>query len=355
MNGAIDTLSQQWQFHFANGFWLIAPVIIFSGYLMLKLFTGSRFRWRLLDYSSTSSQHYFHSQYELIKHLVESKITKTTGSSKWLNQFLVWSCVSLFFVSLAQPEWVKKQLQKPEKYRDIVFVVDASVSMIQRDYILQGQRIDRMTLLKGMLSRFIDQLKGDNVSIIVYADSVYTLVPLTRDHELAKTMLSRIKVGVAGRTSALGNALTQAVHEANKSSNRQRALVLLTDGTRLTGKINYQVAMELARQSGLHIYTVAIGARSEAAAEKKASGLIYDPADIQKLKAIAKHTAGKFYWAGDTNALSSAIQDIQQAERSQDKPQMLYIKKPLYQWPLLLGLLVFSGLQYFSLRQKARI
>jgi len=355
MAESLDYIAQQWQFHFANAFWLWVPLILLGAYLCLKTLLGDRLRWRILDLASTGSQHFYHSQYALIKRLIDSRITRTMNYSGWLTVLLSWLCVVLLFVSLAQPEWIKKQLEKPEKYRDIVFVVDTSISMIQRDYILDGKRIDRMTLLKGMLSRFIDQLKGDNVSIVVYADSVFTLVPLTRDHELAKTMLSRIKVGVAGRTSAMGNALTQAVHEAGQSTNKKRVLVLLTDGTRLTGKINHHVATELARQSGLHIYTVAIGARSETASEKKNSGLIYDPADTQTLKMIAEQTKGKFYWAGDTDALSSAIHDIQKAEQSQDKPQMLYIKKSLYHWPLLFALLIFSGLQFMSMRRKARI
>jgi len=351
----LNTLQQQWEFHFAVWQWLLAPVVVLFLYLLLRGLFNIRLHWQHLDFSSTSNQHYYHSRFSTIKQLVESRIIKNMSYAKWLNTVLAWFCISLFFVSMAQPEWIRKQLREPEKYRDIVFVVDASVSMIQRDYLLEGERIDRMTLLKGLLSRFIDQVKGDNVSIVVYADSVYTLVPLTRDHDLAKTMLSRIKVGIAGRTSSLGNALTQAVHEASQSSNRQRVLILLTDATRLTGNISSRVAMELARQAGLHIYTIAIGARSEAASEKKASGLIYDPADTEKLKKIAGHTGGKFYWAGDTNALTHAIRDIEQAERSQDKPQTLYVRQPLYQWPLLMALLLLCSLQVLAMRKKAQI
>jgi Ca-activated chloride channel family protein len=153
----------------------------------------------------------------------------------------------------------------------------------------------------------------------------------------------------------MGNALAQAVYEAQQSSNRQRVLVLFTDATRLTGKINADVATEMARQAGLPVYTVAIGARTYEASEKRLSGLIYDPADIQKMKAIAQHTGGKFYWAGDTRTLGNAIKDIEQAERRQEKPRMLYLRQPLYQWPLLLAVVVFSLLQFVNLRQQAQI
>ena len=306
--------------------------------------------FRLID-----NQQYLHPQYELIKKLVNVKNSGTIRYFRWLRFILIWLVISLSFMAMAQPEWIRKHLQESSKYRDIVFVVDTSISMMQRDYLLNEKRIDRMTLLKGILSRFIDRLKGDNISIVVYADSVYTLVPLTRDHHLARTMLSRVSVGIAGRSSALGDALAQAVHEAEQSINRNRVLVLLTDATRLTGGINSNVAMELARQAGLHVYTVAIGARTSEASEKKISGLIYDPADIERLKKIATHTGGHFYWAGDTRALSNAIRDIELAERSQDKPGIKYIRQPLYQWPLLAAIILFTVLQIPVLRQKDEI
>ncbi|HEC29189.1 MAG TPA: VWA domain-containing protein [Gammaproteobacteria bacterium] len=354
--GAQVTVAQyDWQFHFASWQWLWVPAVLLLLYIITCNLAGGKITWRMPGFRFVINQQYLHPRYQLIKKLVDTKIAGAMGYFRWMRFVLIWLVIGLCFIAMAQPEWVRKHRQEPSKYRDIVFVVDTSISMIQRDYLLNGKRVDRMTLLKGVLSRFIDQLQGDNVSIVVYADSVYTLVPLTRDHNLARTMLSRVNIGMAGRSAALGNALAQAVHEAVQSKNSNRVLVLLTDATRLTGDINPDVAMELARQAGLHVYTVAIGARTVEASEKNISGLIYDPADTERLKKIAEYTGGKFYWAGDTRSLSKAIGDIELAERSQDKPKIKYIRQPLYQWPLLAAILLFSVLQLLVLRQRAAI
>ena len=343
---------QAWQFQFVQWLWLLVPVFLLVALLFLRYVASVSLQWQLPAGLSSVSQSFRHPRFELITALYGKSHLRQAGLIKWFRMIVAWLMICLLFIALAQPEWVRKELQEPSKFRDIVFVVDTSVSMIQRDYLVKGQRVDRMTLLKGVLTRFIDELKQDNVSIIVYADEAYTLVPLTQDHELAKTMLSRVQIGLAGRTSALGEALAQAVHEAEQSRNKERVLVLLTDATRLTGKIKSDVAMELARQAGLHVYTVAIGARTYEASEKKQSGLIYDPADIDRLKTIARHTGGKFYWAGNTDSLSNAIKDIEKAERSKEAPVVLYIRQSLYQWPLLLAIIMLTMLQLSNLSRR---
>jgi len=348
-------VQQDWQFQFVQWHWLMVPACLLITLIFFKYIAGVSLQWKLPAGLSSVSQSFRHPRFELISALYGQSHLRQAGLMKWFRALLSWFMIALLFVALAQPEWVRKELQEPSKFRDIVFVVDTSVSMIQRDYLVKGQRVDRMTLLKGVLTRFIDQLKQDNVSVIVFADEAYTLVPLTRDHQLARTMLSRVQVGIAGRTSALGEALAQAVHEAEQSRNKERVLVLLTDATRLTGKIKADVAMELARQAGLHVYTVAIGARTYEASEKKPSGLIYDPADIDRLKLIAQHTGGKFYWAGSTDSLSNAIKDIEKSERSKEAPIVLYVRQSLYQWPLLLAIIMLTLLQVSSLFRRSAV
>lgn len=354
MADAMNMQGQDWQFQFAHWPWLLLPLLLLLLYTLHRLLRRNM-SWHFPDALLGISQRYYHPRHALLKKLSLNKARHESILLSALRPLMVWLFISLCCVALARPEWVRQQMQEPEQYRDIVFVVDTSISMMQRDYLLQGQRVDRMTLLKGILSRFIDQLHGDNVSIVVYAEAVYTLVPLTADHNLVKTMLARIHTGLAGRTSAMGDALAQAVHEAQQSVNKQRVLVLFTDATRLTGAINADVATEMARQAGLRVYTVAIGARTYEASEKEVAGLIYAPADIHKMEAIAQHTGGKFYWAGDTRTLGNAIKDIERAERQQQKPRMLYLRQPLYQWPLLLALITFSLLQMINLRRQAQL
>ena len=85
------------------------------------------------------------------------------------------------------------------------------------------------------------------ISVIVFGDSAYTLLPLTDDQALTRRMLARIRTTMAGRFNALGEAITLAVKEADKNPQRRRILVLFTDADSSTDNLSPTAAAELAR------------------------------------------------------------------------------------------------------------
>ena len=268
---------------------------------------------------------------------------------KSFDTIVVWLVLSCLVLALAAPVKTGSKIPDPPEQRDITFIVDASVSMLLRDYILDGQRIDRMSFLKSFLDRFVQQLEGDRISVIVFGDSAYTMLPLNEDLALTRRMLSRIKTTMAGRFNALGEAITLAVKESDSKSERRRILVLFTDADESTDSISPVAAAELAREAELALYTVAIGASSYDAAEDELAGLIYHPANINLLKQLAKMTGAKSYQAGDRKALDEAIADINQREKYKKEVLPRYFSIPLYPIPLILGLLILSLYQFVRL------
>jgi Ca-activated chloride channel family protein len=257
---------------------------------------------------------------------------------------LIITCLT---ISLAQPVRLGERLPDPPQERDIVFIVDTSISMTLRDYVLNGERIDRMTLLKGILDRFVQQLPGERIGIIVFGEAAYTLVPLTRDQSLLRRMLTRLQATMAGRYNAIGEGIALAVQQAESPSPtpRHRVLVLLTDADRPTGAIQPETAAELARQAKLPLYTVAIGASSMAAEEQRVTGLLYEPVDLSLLQHMAQRTGARSYQAGDAQALEQAIHDIARHESNKGEVTPRHYHQPLYVWPLLvaLALLALAG------------
>jgi Ca-activated chloride channel family protein len=209
--------------------------------------------------------------------------------------------------------------------------------MTLRDYVMDGKRVDRMTLLKGVLDRFIQQLPGERIGIIVFGDAAYTLVPLTRDQSLLRRMLSRIQATMAGQYNNIGEAIALAIKQTQQQQQgqRRRVLVLLTDADKPTGAITPDSAAELARQAELPLYTVAIGATTKAAEEQRTTGLIYEPVDVAMLNSIATLTGARNYQANDARALEQAINDIAQHETNPRQAAPRYYREPLYLWPLL--------------------
>jgi len=257
-------------------------------------------------------------------------------------------------VAMAEPVRIGEKRPDPPPERDIVFIVDTSVSMSLRDYMFNGQRIDRMSMLKGVLDRFIQKLEGDRLSIIVFGDAAYTLVPLTRDQSLLRRMIARIQTTMAGRFNNAGEAISLAVKQTqhgimSNKTKRHRVLVLLTDADGSTGSIKPQVAAELALQANIPLYSIAIGAISDAAEENRLTGLIYEPVNYSLLAVMSKRTGAKMYQAGNTNGLQQAIDDINQHETNQRELVPRYYRQPLYFLPLLCALGLLFVLSFFPL------
>jgi Ca-activated chloride channel family protein len=289
--------------------------------------------------ATLSADHRLRFLHPLIHLLPQAALTRRASP---LQTLLLSLALCLLIVSLAEPVRIGERLPDAPRERDIVFMVDASVSMSLRDYVLDGQRIDRMTLLKAVLDRFVQQLPGERMAVIVFGDSAYTLVPLTRDHDLLRRQLARIETTVAGRFNAIGDAIALGVKQAEAQAERKRVLVLLTDADVPTGAIDPLAAAELARAANLPLYTIAIGATGIEAEEARTAGLIYQPVDAALLAALSQRTGARSYQASDAQALEQAIADISQHETNVRELPPRFVQEPLYHWPLLLALTLVS-------------
>lgn len=274
-------------------------------------------------------------------------------SSLYLFQTLLFI---LLILALCQPVHIGAKLPDPPQNRDIVFIVDTSVSMILRDYELKGQRIDRMNLLKSVLDDFIYKLRGERMSIIVFGNSAYTLVPLTTDQKLLRNMLSRIQVTMAGRFNAMGDAIALAVKQAGVlteklkyKDKRKRVLVLMTDSDQPTGKITPEAAALLASHENLPLYTIAIGSTSLKETDDSKSGLLYSPVNLALLEKISALTGAKSYHAKNPLSLTQAIESIKTQETNKNPVESVYIREEYYHWVLLLTLLLFISAQLVNL------
>jgi Ca-activated chloride channel homolog len=270
-------------------------------------------------------------------------------STRWLYA----ASVACFIISLAEPVLKGEELPDLPQERDVVFIVDASIAMVLRDYLVDGERIDRMRMLKGVLDSMVRQMADDRIGLIVYGENAYTLVPLTRDQSLLRNMLKRIETTVAGRYNSVGEAIALAVKQARDQSTghsqRRRLLILMTAGGYPTGKIDDFAAATLAAEAGMPLYVVAVGAGSYSAEEVRTSGLIYEPADLERLEMLAGITGAAAFRAGDNEALQKTLQEIAERETNKRELPPRHVTRPLYQWPLLAGLMLMVFAQLLAL------
>jgi len=284
-------------------------------------------------------------------------------NEKSANKLQVWRWLRYSFfiigvhLALSQPYYHGKQLPKQPEYRDTVFLVDTSISMLLKDYIVENKRVDRMTMMKSVLGLFIDQLQGNRIGIIAYSENAYTVAPLTADYKVLKNMVARLEPAVlTGRTSNPGKALLYATQQLNEVADNENskpghkpALVLFSDVNRPDRAFDPRsIATYIHKTLGFRLHVIGIGASSYKAADKRYSGLIFHPANIQLLKDIAKNGGGDFYQADNARNLQQAMSAIQSNEKRKTKVNPQYIKQPLYHWPLLFSMISLIVYQLFS-------
>lgn len=334
-SGNLEFLHAQW-------LWLLPVLLAIS----LLLWKQSRHRNEMQGEAADLINPGYTSRIRFLHPLLTRLATvHSKPESRKVNQIIPIAILACLVLALSEPVLRGEKLPDPPRERDIVFIVDTSVSMILRDYLLEDQRIERMSLLKGLLDRFVLKLKGERMGVIVFGEHAYTLVPLTSDQHLIQTMLRRIKTTMAGRYNAIGDAITLAVSQAGNQPERKRVLILLTAANQPTGKITPMQAADYAKQSGIPLYTVAIGATDYTAQDVRDSGLIYRPVNVELLQSLAAHTGAQYYLAKDTQSLERAINAIEQRESNLGQPPPIYTHQPLYQWPLFIGLLLLCILQ----------
>ena len=326
------------QFTYPVALWSL-PVSLLLLTLGLRPVVRHLHSWASLN-RSQQHQSYHHPLATLLLKLQATRQTKT--SAKMLRVWFAYAVLLvLLHITLAQPYRLGEKLPEPPQYRDIIFLVDTSVSMMLRDYLVQGQRTARMDVVKSVLQHFIKGLAGSRLGLLVFSEQAYSLVPLTTDHELLKYQLQRLQpASLTGRRTDPGKALLYILNELQPRlrAGDRPVLVMLTDANRPVRDIDPRSAAALVKQQGLHLHTIAMGAGSESAKENVSSSLIYQPANVKLLQEMARAGGGDFFWADSQHSLNLVLSKIQHSEKQQSKVEPVFIHVALYSWPLLLAI-----------------
>jgi len=297
----------------------------------------------IADADPAAANHFYH---PLVKGLLheQNKVHKKQRKPVWKRPDFWWlgSAISALIVALAQPVLIGERLPDPPPQRDIVFLVDTSTSMQLKDYSLDGKPISRMDLLRNLLNEFADKMKGEQLSVIVFAEQAFVLVPLSHDQHLIKQMLGRISTTLAGRYTAVGDALLLALKEAQKQAGRHQTFILFSDADVSRGKVTSSAAAELVAEKKIPVFTIAIGSSQQQneQSQKKVQGGLYQAVNLPLLQEIADITGGKSYQVHDSKAMKQALQSILQQRQNLAQPEPQYKREALYFYPLGVALLM---------------
>jgi len=280
----------------------------------------------------------------------------TTGQhlSRWRRVVLTiaWLCLVL---ALARPQHVGEETQMPVSGRDLMLLVDISPSMEERDMIQQGRSMNRLQAVKRVLDDFIDRRKGDRLGLILFGTTPYVQAPLTFDRETVRTLLDEAGLGMAGRATAIGDAIGLSVKRLRERPREQRVAILLTDGANTAGEITPDKAGEIAQAAGVRLYTIGIGAESMVQQGLFGNRRVNPSRDLDEdlLTRLAQQTGGQYFRARNLEELEGIYDIINQLEPIEQDGQFYRPAKDLYVWPA--GLAIFLGLILLTTRLTGSI
>jgi Ca-activated chloride channel family protein len=240
--------------------------------------------------------------------------------------FLVVATWMLLIFAAARPQWLGDSLQLPVSGRDLMIAMDLSESMRQGDFAIDGQRANRLQVAKMVADEFIELRRGDRVGLILFGQQAYLQVPLTFDLKTVRQLLSEAVINLAGQRTAIGDAIGLALKRLEKSPQKTRVLILMTDGANTAGRVQPFEAAEVAAKQGLKIYTIGIGRQSDR------------ELDVASLTRIADITGGRFFRARNTEELEDIYALLDKLEPVDSDEQTFRPVTALFYWPLSLAL-----------------
>jgi len=281
--------------------------------------------------------------------LIRSVDNLEKGSSLWFWISLVlWL---LLVVAAARPQWIGEPVGLPTSGRDLMLAVDISGSMAIPDFSINGEEVTRLAVVKRAAGDFIARRRGDRVGLILFGSQAYVQTPLTFDRETVSTMLQETAIGLAGKETAIGDAIGLAVKRLKEQPAGSRVLVLLTDGANTAGEVPPKQAGELAKEQGLRIYTIGVGADSMEVDSLFGSRTVNPSRDLDDnpLRHLAQSTGGIYLRAKNTEALANIYAELDRLEPASTDTELFRPKTELFIWPLGLALSISVLMALFLL------
>lgn len=279
-----------------------------------------------------------------------TKQGSTRDTSLRLILFLLMWC--LLVLACMRPQWLGELTDIPLTGRDLMLGLDISGSMREQDFEVRGRSVERMEAAKVVASEFVAQREGDRVGLILFGDNAQVQTPLTYDLDTVQHFISESLVGLIGQSTAIGDAIGLAVKRLKERPAKSRVFILLTDGTNTAGAVTPLDAANVARQYGIRIHTIGVGA-DQVVVRDLFGARVINPSkglDEETLKEISAVTGGKYFRARNTREMVSIYDEINTLEPSEIDSLQQRPMSELYYWPLSVAFLLSGYLAWRRFR-----
>ena len=285
------------------------------------------------------------------------KIDNLNGQKKiHFLEFFQLFLISFLIFTLSGPRVKSNFSESTYNIVDINLILDISSSMRAEDF-----KPNRLESAKETAKTFIKYRKGDRIGLLVFAGESYIQCPLTLDYKVLLTLLENIKIiDEEYDGTAIGMAIAHGINRLRNSDSKSRIIILLSDGSNNSGELEPITAANFAKEYGIKIYAIGVGANKEAPFPyfdpfgNKSYVNVDVKIDEKTLRDVAHETGGLYFRAKDEFELEKIYNEINKMERSKVKIKDYTLFTELFSFILvpLIILLIFIEYLYQFIFKK---
>jgi Ca-activated chloride channel family protein len=251
-------------------------------------------------------------------------------------------------IAIAGPRWGYERMTVRSTGVDLVFAVDASLSMMATD-----EKPSRLERVKQEIRRLRAMSPGDRVGLLAFAGKSYVLSPITVDGGALDLFLDNLDPSVVGQAgSSIASTIIQGTNLlALTKSGADRALVVMTDGEGFELQDEVAAAAKRAADNNVSLVTVGFGTPQGSTIPVRENGAMTQKKDEngqvvvthyrpELLQTAATAANGTFIPADATDKaarIKSALSKLRTQSRTSQTGDNL---TPRYQWFLLPAILL---------------
>ncbi|HIP50633.1 MAG TPA: VWA domain-containing protein [Campylobacterales bacterium] len=251
-----------------------------------------------------------------------------------LLPLLKWLGIILAIVALASPVLTKEYSNSKKHGRDIVLIIDTSESMKQDRFDQSNLRNNKFDVVKKVAASFVEKRENDRIGLITFADIAFVASPLTFETEFLQQIIGMQRLGIAGRRTAINDALVQSYSMLEKSKAKSKIVILLTDGVDNMSQITVDEVKSLIEKSEVKLYTIGVGTERDF--------------DGDYLRSIAKAGKGVAFAAQNAEMLSKIYDEIDRLEVSKIDDKKVVQHTYLFTYPLVFSIFLLLFFIYFK-------
>lgn len=253
--------------------------------------------------------------------------------------YFFWASLLLVVFSFSVPELVKKDIKYLSGGNDYFILLDVSPSMA-----LAEDGKTRLDKAKEAAEYIVMNSGNDYPGLIIFgSNSVVSLLP-TPDRDSFIQRLKDANLMDLGEATAIGTAIGTAVYFLKDSKQKEKSIILISDGGTNYGEISPLDASLMAAKAGIKISCIAIGSMTsgrtviiETSLNEKISGNISGDYRPEVLKKIAETGRGYFLENPGKETIGRITASL---KTEKEETEIFFVKKDLSRYFFTAGIFI---------------